>query len=470
MDISVPDLIVERSTSLKETMSTIDSSGHGVAFVVDETDSFVGTATDGDIRRGILDGRRLSEPVETVMNDDPIVIRDDWSDGQIRQEVDRDRLQRRIPTGGSILVPVLDDGGRIADTAVLNENGEQIESTADTSDAVETVLVIGGAGYIGSILSRKLLDQGFEVKVLDNLLYGDHSVRALRENPSFTLLEKDMRSIENVVDAIEGVDAVVHLAALVGDPASSIDSQKTLELNYHSVKMIAGICKYHQVNRFIFASTCSVYGEAETPETLLTEESPLNPVSLYAKSKIESEKALLEMEDENFAPTIFRMATIYGLSPRMRFDLVVNIVTAKAYEEGTIPIFGGEQYRPNVHVADAAQAYVDCLNTPIDDVSGEVFNIGSNEQNYQIKEIGELLDEEFPSAEIDRQRDKEDDRSYQVDFSKATEVLGFEPEWTIRSGAREIWDALEAGDFEDYTDSRYSNIKTLENQYEVADL
>ena len=470
MSVSLSDIVVTRSASLKHTMRVIDENGLGIAFVSEEKGRLIGTVTDGDIRRGILSGLRLSEPITSVVNTDPIVIYEDWDDDRMREEIDVETLANRMATGGSLVVPVLDSGDEIVDVAIITSDGQRLDSSPPTSNPVDTVLVIGGAGYIGSVLSRKLLDQGFEVKVLDTLLYGDDSVSALRDDPDFTLVEKDMRSIENVVDAIEGVDAVVHLAALVGDPASAIDSQKTLELNYHSTKMIAEICKYHQVNRFIFASTCSVYGQAETPETLLTEESPLNPVSLYAKSKIESERALLEMADENFSPTVFRMATIYGLSPRMRFDLVVNIVTAKAHDEGVIPIFGGEQYRPNVHVADAAQAYIDCLNAPIEDVAGEVFNVGSNEQNYKIKEIGRLLAEEFPDAEIDRHRDKEDDRSYQVDFSKAAEVLGFEPEWTIRSGAREIYDALEAGQFDDYTDPRYSNIKTLENNYDVADL
>jgi nucleoside-diphosphate-sugar epimerase len=276
-----------------------------------------------------------------------------------------------------------------------------------------------------------------------------------------------MRSIERIVESIKGVDAVIHLGALVGDPASSIDSQKTLELNYHSVEMAANICKYHQINRFIFASTCSVYGLPENPEELLSEGDALNPVSLYAQSKVESERALLNLSDDNFSPTIFRMATIYGLSERMRFDLVVNILTAKAYHEGAIPIFGGKQYRPNVHVRDASQAYIDCLEAPINEVDREIFNVGSNEQNYQIEEIGEMVSEVFPDAELDFQRDNEDDRSYQVDFSKIRSTLGFEPEHTIKDGVREIRDAVEEGRFENFEDPKYSNYKTLERKLDA---
>jgi nucleoside-diphosphate-sugar epimerase len=272
-----------------------------------------------------------------------------------------------------------------------------------------------------------------------------------------------MRSIEAVTDAITGVDAVIHLGALVGDPASGINPQKTLEMNYHSTYMIASICKYHQINRFIFASTCSVYGRSHDSETLLDEEDELNPVSLYAKTKIESEQALLDMADGNFSPSIFRMATIYGLSQRMRFDLVVNILNAKAHFEDVVPIFGGKQYRPNIHVRDAAKAYAAALEAPIKDVGGEVFNVGSNEQNYKIEEIGKKISEVYPDSDIDWHREKEDERSYQVDFTKIYETLEYEVEETIESASREIKEALEAGRFEDYTDEKYSNYKTLED-------
>ncbi|WP_276255732.1 NAD-dependent epimerase/dehydratase family protein [Halomontanus rarus] len=346
----------------------------------------------------------------------------------------------------------------------MDRNGHVLTGHTDGSSTrnVQTVLVIGGAGYIGSVLSRQLLEAGYDVRVLDALLYGRHGVETLLDDDRFTLIEGDMCRIDDVVDAIQDVDAVIHLGALVGDPASSINSQKTLEMNLHAVKLAASICKYHQVNRFLFASTCSVYGRDEN-DGLLTETSVLNPVSLYAQTKIESERALLEMADANFSPTILRMATIYGLSPRMRFDLVVNILTAKAYETNEIPIFGGDQYRPNVHVADAAQAYIDCLEAPIDDVSNEIFNVGSNEQNYRVAEIGEMISEQFQDATIDRQPENEDERSYRVDFSKIEARLGYSVDRTITDGCLEIKQAMEHGRFSDYTGSQYSNYKTLES-------
>jgi len=463
---TVAELTVDRSTPLERAMEVIDRNGCGIVFVTDETDSLVGTATDGDVRRGILDGVGLDEPVGAVMNEDPLAARDDRDGSAVGDRLDTEAVKARVNEPNTLTVPVVDDDGVPVDVVHVTENGERVASDPTPKGNVDMVLVIGGAGHIGSVLCHELIDDGYSVRVLDSLLYGDHGISDLLGHERFSLIEGDMRSIETVVDAIKGVDAVVHLAALVGDPASAIDAQKTLELNYHSVKLVAEICRYHQINRFLFASTCSVYGRSHSPEKLLTETDELNPVSLYAKTKIESERALREMADTNFSPTILRMGTIYGLSPRMRFDLVVNVLSAKAHEEGVIPIFGGDQYRPNVHVRDAARAYIDCLEAPIEAVSNEVFNVGSNEQNYQIKEIGERIADVFPAAEIDWQREKEDERSYQVDFAKIRDALGFETEHTIRDGAREIKDAFERGEFEDYTRNRYSNYRTLENNFE----
>lgn len=462
MKTELPDLVVDLSDSLREVMSSIDVAGEGIAFVTDGNE-LVGVVTDGDIRRTILEGASLSDRVKSVVNRDPLVVYESWDEQRRQRELTEQNIKSKVGRYESLVVPVLAEGDTLVDFVYVSENGKTLGGEAARNGSVSSVLIIGGAGYIGSALSRKLLKKECEVRVLDNAIYGTHGIDNLRDNEAFTFIEGDMRSIEDVMKALGGVDAVVHLGALVGDPASGINSQKTLEMNYHSTRMVASICKYHQINRFIFASTCSVYGQTESPKRLLTEEDSLNPVSLYAKTKIESERALLDFADENFSPTILRMATIYGYSHRMRFDLVVNILSAKAYNEGVIPIFGGEQYRPNVHVRDAAQAYVDCLEAPINEVGSEVFNVGSNEQNYQIEGVGQKISEVFPNAEIDWHRDKEDERSYQVDFSKIRNVLGYEAEETIVSGSREIKKAFESGEFDDYTNPKYNNYKTLED-------
>jgi nucleoside-diphosphate-sugar epimerase len=419
--------------------------------------------TDGDIRRSLLAGHDVTDPVRGVVNTDPIVAYDSWDEETFAAKITEDMVRQHISDPRVLTVPVLDEDDRIVSVTHVNADGEQV-STEQIPTPVETVLVIGGAGYLGSQLCRELLSRGYSVRVLDSLLFGTVGINDLLDKEDFTLIEGDMRSIDMVVEGIKGADAVIHLGGIVGDPASAIDPEETIELNYHATKMIANVCKYHQINRFIFASSCSVYGKSSSPEELLTEESELNPVSLYAQTNINSEQALRELEDDTFSPTIFRMATLYGYSPRMRFDLVVNILTAKAHHENVVPIFGGDQYRPNLHIRDAARAYAECLEAPLSDVGGEVFNVGSNEQNYQISEVGEIIADCFPDADIDWQREKEDERSYQVDFSKIERVLDYEVKETIAGAVEEIKDRFEDGEFEDYSEDQYSNYRTVEQE------
>jgi nucleoside-diphosphate-sugar epimerase len=459
------EVTVSPEATLKDAMGKINVNRFGIVFVVDEDDRLLGAVTDGDIRRGILDGKKVTEAVRTVATTDPVTAYESWGEQEFNQHITPSVVRQHVGHDGTLTIPVLNDDDQIVSVINVDGKGEQV-SEQMVRKSVETVLVIGGAGYLGSQLCRELLESGYNVRVLDKLLFGTTGIDDIKERENFTLLQGDMRDINAVVDAVKGSDAVVHLGGLVGDPASALDPQETLELNYHATRMIAEVCKYHQINRFIFASTCSVYGKSASPETLLDETSELNPVSLYAQTNIQSEEILSELMDENFAPTILRMATLYGYSPRMRFDLVVNILTAKAQTESVVPIFGGDQYRPNLHVRDAARAYTACLDAPLNLVKGEVFNVGSNAQNYQISEVGEIISECFPEASIDWQREKEDERSYQVDFSKITDTLGYDVSETIEDAALEIKSSLEDNEFTDISDDNYSNYRTTKKYVE----
>jgi len=327
--------------------------------------------------------------------------------------------------------------------------------------AVRHVLVIGGAGYIGSVLVRKLLDRGYSVTVLDALLYGDESVRELYGHPGFELIHDDMRNVEAVVRAMQYADAVVHLGALVGDPACALDEKLTLEINLAATRMIAEVARGFGIQRFVFASTCSVYGASDQ---LLDERSALNPLSLYARTKIDSERVLLALNDDRFAPVILRFATVYGLSPRPRFDLVINLLAAQAVCEKRITIFGGDQWRPFIHVDDAAEAILKCLEAPLHVVKGQIFNAGSDDQNYQITQLGNLIKELIPDVEVIHQGEDADRRNYRVSFAKIRKYLGFSPRHTVADGILEIKSAIEAGRIRDYRDARYSNYKTLSEE------
>jgi nucleoside-diphosphate-sugar epimerase/ActR/RegA family two-component response regulator len=326
---------------------------------------------------------------------------------------------------------------------------------------IRKVLVIGGAGYIGSLLVRKLLERRYEVVVLDALIYGDQGIRELYANPQLRFIKGDMRDIEAIVGATQGVDAVVHLGALVGDPACAIDENLTLQINLAATRVVAEVAKGYGVRRFLFASTCSVYGASDE---VSNEKSELSPVSLYAKSKIASEQAILELTGFQFSPTVLRFATIFGLSPRPRFDLVVNVFAARAVAEGSINVAGGDQWRPFLHVSDAAEALLRVLEADELLVRGEIFNIGSDRENYKIAQVGEMVASAVPGVKVVTDKENPDKRNYRVSFEKMRQRLGFVPGVSVQAGIAEIVEAVRSGAIGDYRSSKYNNHKTLSEE------
>ena len=327
-------------------------------------------------------------------------------------------------------------------------------------------MIIGGAGYLGSVLSELLLSRGFQVRVFDDLTYGDSGISDFYANPNFELMEGSVSEINNLIKSIEGVGSVIDLAAIVGDPASSIDPKKTIKINYHSTRTIANICKDYGVNRLIFASTCSVYGVSTKPGEFLREDDDLNPVSLYAQTKIDSESVLLEMSDKDFKPIIFRMGTLFGLSKRMRFDLAVNIMSAKAFFEDKVTVFDGDQYRPFLHLKDAALAYLKAITHPIDEIKGGAYNIGSNNLNYKLKEVGNIISE-IADCDIDIRSEEKDPRSYCVNFDKFQNDFSFECSSSIEDSVRELIGIFNSGKYQDFYSKKYSNFKYLSEVWDV---
>jgi nucleoside-diphosphate-sugar epimerase len=335
---------------------------------------------------------------------------------------------------------------------------DQLYGRNSADHTIRNVLVIGGAGYIGSALLPKLLDKGYHVRVLDLLLFGTEPIASVIDNPRLEIVQADFRQVDKVVEAMRNIDAVIHLGAIVGDPACALDEELTIEVNLMATRMIAEVAKGCGVNRFIFASTCSVYGASEE---MLDERSALNPVSLYARSKIASEKVLMKMAYDRFAPVILRFGTVYGLSGRTRFDLVINLLAAKAILEGQITVFGGDQWRPFVHVDDVALAVFKVLEVPQALVYNQVFNVGSDDQNYTIQQVGEIIQRMVPTAELVSMGTDSDRRNYRVDFGKIRNVLGFAPQYIVEQGVRQVIEAIKAGQVKNYQDAKYSNVKYL---------
>jgi nucleoside-diphosphate-sugar epimerase len=332
-----------------------------------------------------------------------------------------------------------------------------------------TVLVIGGAGYIGSALLPKLLARGHRVRLLDRLFYGYEPIREIANHPNLEIKHADFRRVDKLVECMSGVDAVIHLGAIVGDPACALDQDLTIEVNLIATRTIAEVAKGYGIRRFLFASTCSVYG-ASAENELLTEVSSLNPVSLYAVTKLASEKVLMGMASETFSPTCLRFSTIYGLSGRTRFDLVVNLLTAKALIDGEITVQGGDQWRPFLHVDDAALSLLHTLESPLPKVHKQVFNVGSDEQNQTIQQIAELIQQKVPGSELVNLGSGGDRRDYRADFRKIREQLGFVPKWNIEEGIDQVIDVIKSGQVSDYREAKYSNVKFLTEEESIVNL
>ncbi len=320
------------------------------------------------------------------------------------------------------------------------------------------VLITGGAGYIGSTLAPQLLAAGHGVRVLDTLLHGGRSLLPVWAHPRFEFLRGDVRDRVAVGQALEGMDAVVHLAAIVGDPACARQPDLAQEVNREASLGLLSESRRRGVSRFVFASTCSNYGKMKEMDAYVDEATELAPVSLYAETKVAVERAILAEQAANgLCPTLLRFATVYGVSPRMRFDLTVNEFTLEMVGRGRLVVFGEQFWRPYVHVADAARAVATVLEAPVAAVRREVFNVGSTEENYRKLDLVELVRPHAPEANVEFVERKEDPRDYRVSFAKVKDRLDFRTTKAVRDGIAEVARLVGAGVLTDFERPEYRN-------------
>jgi nucleoside-diphosphate-sugar epimerase len=327
---------------------------------------------------------------------------------------------------------------------------------------MKSVIVTGGAGYIGSVLLRILLKKGYKVFCVDKLMFGGEALIDLWNESNFSFIKGDVGNQALIGEILkdETIDAVVHLAAIVGDPACKANPELAEKTNWLASKELLDACIEHDVRRFIFASTCSNYGKMADPDGHVDEDSPLAPISLYAELKVRFENYLLKgiPKIEKFAPTSLRFATVYGLANRMRFDLTVNEFTKEIAAGRELVVFGEHFWRPYCHVADFSRAIMQVLEAPEQLVAYNVFNVGDTDENYTKKMIVDEILKQIPEGKVKYVHKDEDPRDYRVSFAKINRVLNFRVSKTVPDGIREVKDIVESGIIRDPEDQRYYNI------------
>jgi len=322
------------------------------------------------------------------------------------------------------------------------------------------VFVPGGAGYVGSLLVPALIDAGYEVTVYDLFLYGEDIFDAIKDHPKLTLVKGDIRDLKEMEVALSGCNAVIHLACISNDPSFELNPDLGKSINLDPFEPFVKIAKEKGIERFIYASSSSVYGVKEEPN--VTEDMELEPLTDYSKFKAACERILLKYAEGNFTCCVLRPATVCGYAPRQRLDVVVNILTNLAYNTGKIKVMGGEQLRPNIHVQDMVRAYLHVLEVPAEKIQGETFNVGYH--NHPVRKLGEIVQETVGKKKaVDIERiETNDNRSYHVSSQKIADRLGFSPKYTIEEAVESLVEAFEAGKLPDsLDDKRYFNIKTM---------
>lgn len=327
---------------------------------------------------------------------------------------------------------------------------------------MKTVLVTGGAGYVGCVLTPKLLSKGWKVRVLDTLFYDEHALDPWRGNSNLEIVKADIRDKAAMERALKGIASVIHLASISNDPSSDLDPQLTREVNYDAVVQMAELCLKGGIQKLINASSSSVYGVKDLPR--VTEEETLEPLTLYAKLKAATETVIQQVHSPKMAALSIRSATVCGYSPRLRLDLTVNILTAAAICKGVITVFGGSQKRPNIHIEDITDLYTQLLELPAEKIGGKIYNAGAD--NYTVMEIAETVRGVIGEHIRIAVSATNDLRSYHISSEKIKKELGFRPLRTVRDAVMDLKKAFDAGKVPNaMEDSRYINVKVLQEKY-----
>ena len=327
----------------------------------------------------------------------------------------------------------------------------------------KSVLITGGAGYVGSILTGKLVKENYDVKVVDSLVFGNDGISSLIDDKKIKFFNMDIRETNKLSSILNDIDCVIHLAAIVGEPLCKKIPEAAKQINEIATKNLVNLCKNNNVKRFIFASTCSNYGSSLN---IVDESSPVKPLSLYSECKVNSEKYIIDNNSDKFQTCILRFATAHGLSPRMRFDLLVQEFLHDALVDKKISIFGEDFWRPLIHVDDMASACISVVDASSNTISGQIFNVGSSNENYTKKQLANIIQKHVSDIKIEIVKSKTDPRNYKVSFDKIKRILNFQPKRTVENSVVEILSKIEDGTV-DPRQSEFSNMSKLTTEIDT---
>lgn len=413
--------------NILEVYKLFEKNKINIAIVINKKQNFLGIVTPTDIRKAFIKGSTLKSKISNVFNKNPIFIKGEINTFKIKNIISKKNFININPP----VIPLVNESGK--PTGLIQK--DKLTSLKKKINK-KNILLLGGAGYIGSVLTEQLLKDNYNVTVYDKFIYlKKKKFEQIFNNKNLKCISGDSRNLEQIFDLIKKTDVVVHLAEMVGDPLCESRPEKTYTINYLASLSIASICKNLGVEKFIYISSCSVYGSNKDKKPL-NESSEINPLSVYAKLKSICEEAIISNSGDFFKPCILRLGTVYGNSFRPRYDLVANLFSGLIANKQKIFIEGGDQWRPFICVSDVASIIRKIIKSPRNLTSGQIFNVVS--ENLKIKDIGEMISKTFPKSSIEIIEKKQDFRDYKVTASKAKKVLKFKPKVKMKDGIKEM--------------------------------
>lgn len=453
--------ITEKNT-IKSAFQKLSGEHGKILTVVNKKKSLLGVISTGDLRRAILGGFNPNDSIKNIYNRDVTYV--------YKKELEQKKLNKSNFTSNSLgdttfYIPIIDKNKQVKNILTVEKVLNILEDNNSKKNIkkkrLPKILIVGGAGFIGTVLASKLLEKNYHVTILDKLIYDNKVIKKNfinKKNLNFIL--GDICDLNTQIRAIKEIDIVVYLAEIVGDPACNAKPEDALKTNYLSVLSFANLCSYLAIEKFIYTSSCSVYG-LDKNNNLLNEKSNLNPVSHYARIKIMSEKALLTSANNYFKPTIVRLGTVFGPSKRMRFDLVVNTMSKFAYYKKKIDVYGGNQLRPNIHVEDVADGIISIIKAKKKSVENEIFNLSNDKLNLEIIQIAKKVKKTFKNANLNIIKTSVDTRNYKVSSNKIKNKTGFVAKRSIENALKEIKNLFSNNKIKNPDNKKYNNFLSL---------